>query len=164
MRIPGYITKLLQRFSHPIPKKPEHQPHFHVKPQYVIKVQLTEPRDKIPLLQPDDITKLQQIIGALLYYARSVYGTLMSTLNELTSVQSKGTQATIQATKKLMDYCHTHSEAKVRYFANQMQFHIHSDASYLLASKARIRVGGGSSLVTNLTQRHKPNIMEQYWW
>ena len=80
LSMPGYITKLLHRFSHPIPKKPEHQPHYHVNQQYGIKVQLTEPRDKTLLLQPDDTTKLQKSIGALLYYASAVDGTLMATL------------------------------------------------------------------------------------
>ena len=77
----GYITKILQRFLHPIPKKPEHQPHYHVHPQYGTKVQLTDPRDKTPLPKPVDITKLQKIIGAVLYYARDVGGTLIATLN-----------------------------------------------------------------------------------
>ena len=30
LSMPGQITKLLQSFLHPIPKKPEHQPHCHV--------------------------------------------------------------------------------------------------------------------------------------
>ena len=81
LSIPGYIKKLIQRFLHPITNKPEHQPHCHFQPQYGTKVQLTEPGDETPFLQPDDITKLQQIIGAVLYYARAVYGTLMATLN-----------------------------------------------------------------------------------
>ena len=127
--MPGYITKLLQIVLHTIPRKPEHQPHCHVQPQYVTKTQLTEPRDKTPLLQPDNITKLHQIIGALLYYSRAVDGTLMATLSELASAQSQGTQETMQATKNLMDYFHTHSDAKIRYCASQMQLHIQSDAS-----------------------------------
>ena len=94
------------------------------------------------MLQLDNITKLQKIIVAVLYYARAVYGTLMATLNELASAKSKGTQATIQATKILVDYCHTHSDGNIRYCAIQIQLHIHSDASYLSASKERSRVGG----------------------
>ena len=140
--MPGYITKLLQRFLHSIPKKPEHQPHCHVQPQYGSKVQLKYPREKTPLLQPDDITKLHKIIGSVLYYARAVDGTIMATLNELSSAKFKDTQATMQATKKLMDYCHTHSDATIRYCASQMHLHIHRDALYLLASKARSRMGG----------------------
>ena len=66
----------------------------------------------------------------------------MITLNELSSEQADGTQATMEATKKLMDYYHTHNNVTIRYYASQMQLHIHSDASYLSASKARSRVGG----------------------
>ena len=81
LSIPGYIKKILQSFLHPIPKKPEHQLHCHVQPQYVTKVHLTELGDKTPLLQPDNITKLQKIIGAVLYYARAVGVNLMTNLN-----------------------------------------------------------------------------------
>ena len=48
----------------------------------------------------------------------------------------------MKATKKLMDYCHTHSDANIRYCTSQMKLHIHSDASYLSATKARRRGGG----------------------
>ena len=140
--MPGYITKLLQHFLQPIPKKLEHQPHCHFYPQYGTKVQLTETRYKTTLLQPENITKRQQIIGAVLYYSRAVYGTLMATLNELPFAQSQGNQATMQATKNLMDYCHTHRDAKIRYCASQIQLHIHNNSSYLSASKARSRVVG----------------------
>ena len=67
LSMPGYITKFLHRFIHPIPKKPEHQPDRHIQTQYGMKVQLTDPEDETPLLIPDDITELQQIIGAVLY-------------------------------------------------------------------------------------------------
>ena len=114
------MAKLLQQFFHPTPKRPEHQPHQHAQPQYGTKVQFTEPEDKRPLLQPKDITKLQKIIGALLYYARAVDGTLMTTLNELASAQTNGTQATMRATGKLIYYCHTHSDATMKYCSIQM--------------------------------------------
>ena len=48
----------------------------------------------------------------------------------------------MQATKNLMDYCHTYSEATIIYCASQMQLNIHSNASYISASKARSRVVG----------------------
>ena len=69
-------------------------------------------------------------------------GTLMVTLNELSSAQSNGTQVTMQSTKKLMEYSHTHGDAKVRYFASQMQLHTLIYSSYLSVSKSRSRVGG----------------------
>ena len=112
------------------------------------------------MLQPDDMTELQEIIGAVLYYARDVDGTLMTTLNELASAQSKGTQATMQATKNLMGYCHTHSDATIIYCPSQIKLHIHSDTSYLLESKARSRVGGHFFLNDkfNPTSQTKHNV------
>ena len=38
LSMPGCTTRILQRFSHPSPKKPEHQPQYHVKAQYGITV------------------------------------------------------------------------------------------------------------------------------
>ena len=99
----GYIAKILQQFIHPTEKKPAHQHHQHVHPQYGTKVQLTEPEDKTLFLQPKDIKKLQQITGAMLYYERAVYFTFMTNLNELAYAQTNGTQATMRATEKLMD-------------------------------------------------------------
>ena len=131
LSMPVYTTKLIQNYLHPIPKKTEHQLHYHVHPQYGTKVQLIEPGYEIPLLQPDNITELRQIIRAILHYARAVDVTLMTTLNELASAQSKGIQANMQATRKLMDYCHTHSDATIIYCAIQMQLHTHSNESYL---------------------------------
>ena len=141
LSMPGYITKLLQHFLHPTPNKPYHQPHSHVQPQYGMEVHLTKTEAETPLLQPNDITKLPQIIGTILYYARAVYGTLTTNLNELASSQSKVAQSTMQDTKNLVYYCHTHSNATIRYFASQMKLHIHSNASYLSAPKERSRVG-----------------------
>ena len=50
----------------------------------------------------------------MLYYARAVDGTLMINLNELAYAQTKSNQATMRANKKLMNYCHTHSDATIR--------------------------------------------------
>ena len=128
LSMPGFMVRILHIFLHPTPKRPENQPHQHVQPQYSTKVQFTEPEDKKPLIQPKDITKTQQIIGAMLYYARAVYGTLMTTFNGLASAQITGTQATMRDTEKLMNDCHTHSDVTIRYCSSQMQLHIHSDA------------------------------------
>ena len=139
--MPGYMDKIIQWFLHLTNKIPKHQPHQHVQPQYVTKVQFTEPENKTPLLQPKDFTKLQQIIGAMLYYSRAVDGTLMTALNKLTYAQTNGTQVTMRATESFIDYCHTHSNATIRYCSIQMQLHTHSNAPYLSVSKARRRVG-----------------------
>jgi hypothetical protein len=43
---------------------------------------------------------------------------------------------------KLLKYCNTHPETKIRYHASDMILHIHSDASYLSEDVAKIRAGG----------------------
>ena len=65
----------------------------------------------------------------------------MLTFNELSSAQSQGTEATKLALLKLLDYCATHDDAKIRYCASEMILHVHSDASYLSAYRARSKVG-----------------------
>ena len=42
----------------------------------------------------------------------------------------------------LLDYLHTHPNAKIRYHASDMQLHIDSDAAYLVAPKEKSRVAG----------------------
>jgi hypothetical protein len=43
---------------------------------------------------------------------------------------------------KLLKYCNTHPETKIRYHASDMILHIHSDASYLSEKEAKSRAGG----------------------
>jgi hypothetical protein len=43
---------------------------------------------------------------------------------------------------KLLNYCNTHRETKIRDHASDMILHIHSDASYLSENEAKSRAGG----------------------
>jgi hypothetical protein len=84
-----------------------------------------------PALSNKDIHKLQQLTGTLLYYAMAVDQTLIMTINVLESEQSKATEVTADKVIKLLNYCNTHPEIKIRYHASDMILHIYSDASYL---------------------------------
>jgi hypothetical protein len=72
-------------------------PHAWTAPNYGVKVQLTEPDDKSGLLPPDEIKRIQQITGTLLYYARAVDATMLVFLGTIAAQQSKATIATSQA-------------------------------------------------------------------
>jgi hypothetical protein len=63
-------------------------------------------------------------------------------LNDIVTEQTKATEKTQAATNQLLDYLATHPDATVRYHTSYMILHIHSDASYLSVSNARIRLGG----------------------
>jgi hypothetical protein len=84
-----------------------------------------------PALYDKDVNKLQQLTGTLLYYARAIDPTLIMPINVLASEQSNATEVTAEKVIKLLNYCNTHPETKIRYHASGMILHIHSDASYL---------------------------------
>jgi hypothetical protein len=84
-----------------------------------------------PALSDKDVDKLQQPTGTLLYYARAVDITLVMPINVLASEQSRDTADTAAEVIKLLIYCNTHPETKIRYYASDMILYIHSDASYL---------------------------------
>jgi hypothetical protein len=74
-------------------------------------------------------------------------------INVLASEQSKATSDTADKVIKLLNYCNTRQETKIRYHASDMILYIHSDASYLSEREAKSRSGGvfymGSSADTS---------------
>ena len=81
-------------------------------------------------------------MGSFLYYARAVDNTIHTALNYIAMTQASPTMKTKDATLMLMDYLHTHPDAKTRYHASDMQLYIDSDAAYLVAPKAKSRIAG----------------------
>jgi hypothetical protein len=140
--MPGYIQQALHKFQHPHPTRPQHSHHQHKEIKYGAQSQLTDPSDDSPLLPKEGIKRLQQIFGTLLYYAGVVDSTMLVTIEDLSSAQAKGTEATNCAATQLLDYCTTHSEASIRHCASKMALQIQSDASYLLVAKGRSQAGG----------------------
>ena len=92
-------------------------------------------------------------MGTLLYYARAVDATMLVALGTISSQQASATQTTSRYVTHLLDYCHTHPDAKVRYHASDMILHIHSDASYNSEAKTRSRAGGHFCLGKNASVR-----------
>eukprot|EP00804_Cyclotella_cryptica_P003418 CCRYP_018558-RA/>CCRYP_018558-RA protein AED:0.36 eAED:0.21 QI:0/0/0/1/1/0.83/6/0/1396 len=89
-----------------------------------------------------DITRIQQIVGAILYYARCVDITILKTLSTIAHKQARATERTNLSITQLLDYCATHPDATIHFRASDMVLNIHSDASYLNAPSARSRIGG----------------------
>jgi hypothetical protein len=81
-------------------------------------------------------------VGTLLYNARAVDPTLLVPLSALASQLSTATATTIKAVSHLLDYCSTHPESTIRFFASDMKHKMHSDASYISDPKAKYRIGG----------------------
>jgi hypothetical protein len=66
-----------------------------------------------------------------LYYTRAVDPTVVMTLNDIVTEQTKATEKTQAATQQMLDYLATHPDATIRYHASDIILNIHSDASYL---------------------------------
>jgi hypothetical protein len=157
--MPGYIAAALHRFQHPPPKRPQDSPHRWIPPTYGATIQLAPLDDTSPALDSASTTRIQQIIGTLLYYARAVDSTMFVALGALAAAQSKGTEETAKVMAWLLDYAATHPDAVIRYSASGMILWIHSDASYLSEPKARSRVGGHfflSDMPTSNPEKQKP--------
>jgi hypothetical protein len=60
----------------------------------------------------------------------------------LSSEQSNATEVTADKVIKLLNYCNTHPETKIRYHASDMILHINSNASYLSENEPKSRSRG----------------------
>jgi hypothetical protein len=142
LSMPVYIKAALYKYQHAAPTRPAHAPHTWNPPVYGAKTQYEENEATSPALSDKDVSKLQQLTGTLLYYVRAVDPTLITPINVLASEQSRATAVIADKVIKLLNYCNTHPETKIRYHASDMILHIYSDASYLSEKEAKSRAGG----------------------
>ena len=129
--MPGYVHKALDKFQYE-PKLPQYSPHEFVRPNYGHTIQFAKEPEKSPSTSPKQTKRVQAVAGTFLYYSRAIDPTMIVALNEIASVQSKPTYATIKKCERLMDYAATYPCAKLRYFATDMVLHVDSDAAYLV--------------------------------
>ena len=83
--MPTYIKEALHKFQHPAPSCPQDTPHAWNQPVYGAAVQYTDQPDDFPLLPPNSINLVQQIIGTLLYYTIDVDPTMLVTIGAIAS-------------------------------------------------------------------------------
>jgi hypothetical protein len=85
LSMPSYIKAASHKFQHTTPTHPENAPHTWNLPVFSAKKQYIEAQQDIPLIPQNDVTKIKQLAGTLLYYARVVYPTLILPVNVLAS-------------------------------------------------------------------------------
>jgi hypothetical protein len=156
--MPGYTAKALDRFQHHALRRPQNSPHAWQKPRYGAHPQRTPTHGDSSILAQPALTRIQEIVGTLLFYGRAIDSTMLVALVTLASNQTKGTHETNKAVTQLLNYASTHPDATVRYHASDMCLHIHSDASYLSEANARSRAGGTFFLSTNSIDTTKLHI------
>ena len=64
-----------------MPKPAEDAPYPTASIQYSAKTQYIDKQEQDPILSTKDKTKIQQIIGTFLFYARAVDATMLTALN-----------------------------------------------------------------------------------
>eukprot|EP00804_Cyclotella_cryptica_P004178 CCRYP_014547-RA/>CCRYP_014547-RA protein AED:0.45 eAED:0.45 QI:0/-1/0/1/-1/1/1/0/144 len=112
--MPRYIHKVLQRFQHPVPSSPQNCPYKPYPKRYGAAAQYPIPTDDSAPLDSDGQKRIQQIVGALLYYARAVDNTILLSLSAIAREQAHPTQLTQKCCRQLLDYCASHPDAVVR--------------------------------------------------
>ena len=78
-----FTTNLHVKFNHPNPKKPQHSPHRHTPIIYGAKVQYVAETPTSPPLDSSGKLRIQQLIGAIRYYARAADNKLLVALSEI---------------------------------------------------------------------------------
>ncbi len=113
--MPGYIKKLLHKYKHKMPKKPQHCPYTPAPKQYGAEAQAPLPADISPKLSNDKIKVIQHVIRIILYYVQGVDITVLMALSSIASEQMQGMMNTMAKVKQLLDYLATHPDATIRF-------------------------------------------------
>ena len=142
--MPEYIPNVLKKFQHSPPPRPQHSPYW--TPTYPTtrpnNRQFVPDPDTSAQLDPRMTTRVQSIVGSLLYYGRAVDYTILPALNTFSAHQSCPTQITLARCYHLLDFIASHPNTFLRFYASDMQLTIDSDAAYLVAPLARSRIAG----------------------
>eukprot|EP00957_Ditylum_brightwellii_P004669 354895-Ditylum_brightwellii.AAC.1 len=146
----GYILKILDKFQHPAPKFPQHCHHQWNRPVYGKKVQYVTARDNLPPLDAKGTKQIQTIVCTFLCYSRALEGPALPALNNIGTQPSALTKLTINDANWMMDFFHTYPNAKLWFFAGDMQLIVESNAAYLVMPGAKSRISGYFYLVANL--------------
>jgi hypothetical protein len=111
--MPKYIPDMLHKFQYRPSRRRQDAPHSWVTPTYGANIQYAANDDGSPILSPDKITKIQKIVGTLLYYAVSVDPMLLVALGSISSTQAKATQLTHDECVWVLDYVASNPNAVI---------------------------------------------------
>ena len=98
--------------------------------------------DTSPPLNTKGKLRVQKVVGSFMYYGRALDMTILAALIKFSGEQINSTENTMKKVEKLLEYMATNTDAVIRYYASAMILNVHSDASYMAASKARSRACG----------------------
>ena len=141
LSMPNYIPRMLEHFFPGTSLAGAPSPAVYTPPTYGAKVQQTF-EDTSDVLSAKDKTRLQAIIGSLLFYARAIDCTLLPAVTAIASTIANPTTQAMAAAERTCNYAATYPNNKLVYKACDMVLYIHSDASYFSRPGGRSVIGG----------------------
>jgi hypothetical protein len=121
--------------------KKQLSPHKHHNINYGAKEQYTHTTPPSPALDKKGVKDVQEIVGALLFYARAVDNKLLVALNAIGAQQASATETTNEAVATFLDYVATYPNNGIIYRASNMVLAAHADAGFHNKTKSRTRAG-----------------------
>mgnify|MGYP000691396941 CR=1 FL=1 len=83
--------------------------------------------DTSPPLDSPASTRIREIVGVFLYYARAIDNTMLVALGTIALQQASATESTAHAYIDLLNYAATHPECIEKFFASDMVLFNHTD-------------------------------------
>jgi hypothetical protein len=111
--IPGYVKKNLQQYTHIASKRVQTCPYTPAPKQFGSEAQAPLPPDSSLKLDKAGITKVQKIIGGILYYTRAINMTVLMTLSTIAAEQMIATKRTLERCTQLLDYLAHNADAEL---------------------------------------------------
>ena len=143
LSMPGYVANALKRFGVTKTKADTHSSRVYTPPRFGLHTaQLAPTPDTSPALSPEEVKRIQQIVGVFLFYARAVDATMLYPISKLSSQQSQPTEAMRGDVDRFLQYAATYPDATTVIHPSAMVLRADSDASYLSESGSRSRAGG----------------------
>lgn len=136
-----YVETALQEFEHALPRQFYHAPSKMVPPEYGATIQYVED-DTSRKLKPEEIKRIQKVVGKFLFLAKAVDNTMLHALNEIACNVSAGTEKTLEAATYLLNYIACNPKPRTQYQASDMILQVDSDAPFHVCPQARSRAGG----------------------
>ena len=124
------ITNLRAKFDHPNPKKPQNSPNRHTPIIHEAKVQYAAETTTRPPLDNARKLRIQQLVGAIQYYAQVVDNKLLVALSNPAQQHSSPTDDTNIDMLQLLDYLATYPNYGITYRASEMILAGHANAAY----------------------------------
>ena len=107
LAIKVYIEIVLIWFNHKSPNKYQISPHKHREIHYGAKVQVAPEEVDSPSLDAKGTKRVQDILGALIFYGWAVENKVLLALNTIFTQQAEATETTNEAIDHLLDYLST---------------------------------------------------------